>query len=72
MLMDVPLDSTRVSLEKIQEDFQQSLKKKRSEEIARGLTLFGPHRDELVLLANGNELRYYCSRGQARTTVLSL
>lgn len=72
MLMDVPLDSAHVPLEKIQEDFQLSLKKKRFEEIARGITLFGPHRDELVLLANGNELRYYCSRGQARTTVLSL
>ena len=44
----------------------------RSEEIARGVTTIGPHRDELRFLANGLDLGIYGSRGQARTAVLSL
>jgi len=42
------------------------------EEIARGVTTIGPHRDELRFLGNGIDLGTYGSRGQARTAVLSL
>jgi DNA replication and repair protein RecF len=45
---------------------------KRAEEIARGVTTIGPHRDELRFLGNGIDLGVYGSRGQARSAVLSL
>ena len=44
----------------------------RTEEIARGITTIGPHRDELRFLANGIDLGDYGSRGQMRTALLSL
>lgn len=44
----------------------------RREEIARGMTTIGPHRDELRFLANGIDLGNYGSRGQIRTALLAL
>ena len=44
----------------------------RTEEIARGMTIIGPHRDEVRFLGNGIDLGEYGSRGQMRTTLLAL
>ena len=41
-------------------------------EILQGVTLAGPHRDDLQLLINGMSAGAYASRGQSRTTVLSM
>jgi len=54
------------------EGFQNALKQKRTEEIARGLTTIGPHRDELRFQANGIDLGTYGSRGQIRTAILAV
>lgn len=67
-----PVDRTGLPLEKIQRGFLECLQKARPEEIARGVTTTGPHRDELRLLSNRIDLGTYGSRGQARTAVLSL
>jgi DNA replication and repair protein RecF len=59
--------------------YEQALVERRSEEIARGVTVFGPHRDELRFTAGSPalgthevDLGTYGSRGQQRTAVLSL
>jgi DNA replication and repair protein RecF len=52
--------------------FQQALAERRREEIARGMTLVGPHRDEMRFVANGMDLGDFGSRGQQRTAVLAL
>ena len=70
--LDAPLDRTGISLEKIRSGFLEQLERKRSEEIARGVTVLGPHRDEIRFLSNGIDLGIYGSRGQGRTAVLSL
>lgn len=44
----------------------------RREEIARGVTTVGPHRDEMRVLCNGIDLTDFGSRGQIRTALLSL
>ncbi len=44
----------------------------RGEEIARGMTLSGPQRDELRFIVNERDLGLYGSRGQARTAVMAL
>jgi DNA replication and repair protein RecF len=44
----------------------------RIEEITRGVTTIGPHRDDLRFLSNGLDLGIYGSRGQTRTAVLAL
>lgn len=70
--LDAPLDRTGISKSEIIEGFQVALNEKRSEEIARGLTTTGPHRDELRFLANGIDLGTYGSRGQIRTAMLAV
>ncbi|MDO8751028.1 MAG: DNA replication/repair protein RecF [Dehalococcoidia bacterium] len=44
----------------------------RAAEIKAGMTLPGPHRDELGLTIDGVPANTYASRGQARTTALAL
>jgi DNA replication and repair protein RecF len=41
-------------------------------EILAGHTLYGPHRDDLLLSVNGKDSRIYASQGQQRSIVLSL
>jgi len=52
--------------------FRRALTERRREEIARGMTLVGPHRDDLRFFADGLDLGEYGSRGQQRTAVLAL
>jgi DNA replication and repair protein RecF len=60
------------SEEDIRQGFSLALKTNRAEEIRRGVTVLGPHRDELRFLSNGIDLSDYGSRGQVRTTLLAL
>jgi DNA replication and repair protein RecF len=72
MNLDTPVNRSAFSKEQIHEGFQQSLIERRPEEIARGQTTIGPHRDEIRFMTNGVDLGTYGSRGQVRTTMLSL
>ncbi len=49
-----------------------SLNKRRLEEIVRGQTLSGPHRDDIVFLLNNKEATAFASQGQQRSLVLAL
>lgn len=42
------------------------------EDIKKGYTLKGPHRDDLLIKINGTDVRAYGSQGQQRTAALSL
>ncbi len=70
--MDAAVDRRWLAEEKIEAGFRQALERLRGEEIARGVTTIGPHRDELRFLGNGIDLGVYGSRGQARTAILAL
>lgn len=50
----------------------EALAASRAEENARGVTVVGPHRDDLLLLLAGSSLQAYGSRGEARTAALAL
>ena len=58
------------------EEMSDYLEKKiievKSREIDRGVSLIGPHRDDLQFLVNGYDVQTYGSQGQQRTTALSL
>ena len=54
------------------EAFEENLKKARPQEIKAGMSLVGPHRDDLSFLINGIDIRHFGSQGQQRTAVLSL
>jgi len=70
--IDTSVDRSGISLDEIRNGFMRALSKIRAEEISRGATTIGPHRDELCFLCNGIDLRLYGSRGQARTAVLAM
>lgn len=70
--IETAVDRSGFSLEDIQAGFRERLRELRGEEIARGVTTIGPHRDELRFLANDFDLGNYGSRGQIRTALLSL
>lgn len=48
------------------------LNSKADTEIARGISLFGVHKDDFTLYLNGKNARFFASQGQQRSTVLSL
>ena len=64
--------SIRYSVSSLTESFLEQLREITGEEIQRGMSLIGPHRDDLRFLAGGVDMRIYGSRGQQRTVVLAL
>lgn len=59
-------------IEEILEKFKNCLKERKREEKARGQSVVGPHRDDVVFFINEKEAAKYASQGQQRTVVLSL
>jgi DNA replication and repair protein RecF len=59
-------------IEELAAHFQGLLRQLRREEIARGQTTIGPHRDDFQFLTDGVDLTVYGSRGQQRTAALAL
>jgi len=70
--MAVDINRENFSLEEISGGMKNRLNKIRREEIARGTTTIGPHRDEMRVLSNRIDLSDYGSRGQVRTALLAL
>lgn len=50
---------------------RRALGRAHAEELARGTTVVGPHRDDLEFLLNGRPARSTASQGQQRSTVLA-
>jgi len=53
-------------------DFKKELEKIVNEEIMKGNTIIGPHRDEIVFFLDNHDLRKFGSRGQHRSLLLAL
>lgn len=56
----------------IEEQFRTTLQAKRAKEIERGLTLVGPHRDDLVLRVRALPVKGYASHGESWSVALAL
>lgn len=54
------------------EEFLAALSRRRAEEVRRGQTLVGPHRDDLAIEIDGVEARTFASRGRQRLLALAL
>jgi DNA replication and repair protein RecF len=65
--VSIPLDA-----DASQQVFLTQLQASRREEIQRGMTLIGPHRDDWRCFDGQVDLHTYGSRGQQRTAVLAL
>ncbi len=53
------------------EAMRAELQRRRAEENARGTTLVGPHRDEVLFTVGGRDARAFASQGQQRTIALA-
>jgi len=74
---DVDLDSSEVFLktgdrQEIEELFQARLAEVRGKEMERGITLVGPHRDDLLLLLGTLPAKGYISHGESWSYALAL
>jgi len=67
-----PVDDVRGDARRIAEMFRASLAAKRSNELDRGLTLTGPHRDDLVLRVRDLPVKGYASHGESWSVALAL
>lgn len=56
----------------LEENLLAAYEEQAAAEIERGTTLLGPHRDDLLVYINGQEVKRYGSQGQQRTGVLSM
>ena len=52
--------------------FLEALARLRGEEVARGVSLVGPHRDDLRIVLGGRSASAHASQGQQRSAVLAL
>src|SRR6056297_249055 len=64
--------SKKLGEAELRELFIDRLIDKREQEISRGYTVIGPHRDDIILKVNEMDLRKYGSQGQQRTAALAL
>jgi len=53
-------------------DLGKDLNLYRPKEVFQGVSLFGPHLDELEIFLNGKEAKYYASEGEMRSISLAL
>ncbi len=56
----------------VDEDFAEAIRTNRRAELERGLTLVGPHRDDLVITLNQLPARGYASHGESWSLALAL
>lgn len=59
-------------VDEIRTAFGEALRAARGEERRRGVTVVGPHRDDLLCLVNGYDVKTYGSQGQQRTVALTI
>jgi len=62
----------QATFEQMSDHLRQKMQAGKAQELARGVTLTGPHRDDLQFFVNGYDVQTYGSQGQQRTTALSL
>lgn len=66
-----PYNTIAPPVKEVRATFLAYLQQARRQEIDRGVTLFGPHRDDMHFLVDGIDMTLYGSRGQQRTAALS-
>jgi DNA replication and repair protein RecF len=71
-LLTDAVEETPVDVNVLHEAYRKALRNQRRKEIDRGMTLTGPHRDELRFISEGVDMGVFGSRGQQRTVVLAL
>ena len=58
--------------EKVKEEYMRLYSENYEKECSAGITLYGPHRDDILIKVNEKDARYFASQGQQRSIVLSM
>lgn len=69
---DEKIEISFISSGKSQKDFYENLLRNRENDIRKGYTSTGSHRDDFDIYINNKKVNVYGSQGQQRTSVLSL
>ena len=67
-----PSELADVSRETLADQYREALERVRARELERGVTLVGPHRDDLLLSLNALPVKGYASHGESWSFALSL
>lgn len=70
--LDSDIEGDSLSREEVKAQYLERLTSSLDREIAAGVTLYGPHRDDIDMKINGISARSFASQGQQRSIVLSL
>jgi DNA replication and repair protein RecF len=62
----------KMDISEIEKEFKRILSETQPREIQRGITLYGPQRDDFEFILDGISLKLYGSQGQQRTAILSV
>lgn len=66
------IEPVQTGEDSIREVFESMLKARRPDELKRGFTVVGPHRDDIEACLDTTPLKHFGSQGQHRTFVLAL
>lgn len=69
--MSIPIDEQQPQADAVAA-YYDALTAGRQQDLRRGTSLLGPHRDDLRIYVNGKDVQLYGSQGQQRTAALSL
>lgn len=71
-LKTISHESSAISLKRISDTFQKSIEEAFDEELRRGASVIGPHRDDVIFLTNKKDAHSFASQGQQRSITLAL
>lgn len=66
------IDSNTITIDGLKDILLQRSQENANQELHRGISLIGPHKDEIAFFINGKNARLFASQGQQRTIVLAL
>ncbi len=72
VVYETNVDLEDFSREKIRKNLIQKYQNSLKKEIENGMTIYGPHRDDLHFLIDNNDIKIYGSQGQQKISIIAL
>ena len=70
--LDSDIDGEITDRQRVRMEYERILSESLDREIAAGVSLYGPHREEISIEINGKSARSFASQGQQRSIVLAM
>ena len=72
VIYETNVDLEDFSKEKIRKNLINKYKNSLKKEIENGMTIYGPHRDDLQFLIDNDDIKIYGSQGQQKISIIAL